>query len=79
MTSRKLNSRSTIANRPVKENIPGMCIFEWRIYYKQNNDERVTGIPKCSSLDKNISQDDSRRAIKTGAKIMKINENECSR
>lgn len=32
--------------------------------YKQNNDERVTKIPKCSFLDKNISQDASRGAIK---------------
>lgn len=55
-----------------------MCIFEWRICYKQNNDERVTKIPNCSFLDKNISQDDSREAIK----LVKNNENyreECSR
>lgn len=64
MTSRKLDSRSAIANRRVKENIPGMYIFEWRIYSKENNDERVTKIPKCSFLDKNISQDDSHGAIK---------------
>ena len=63
MTSRELDSRSTIANRRVKENKPGMYIFEWRIYSKQNG-ERVTKIPKCRFLDKNISQVDSHGAIK---------------
>lgn len=72
MTSRKFDSRAAIANRQVKENIPGMYIFEWRICYKQY-DVRVTKIPKCSFLDKKISQDDSCGAIKQ-VQIMKISE-----